>query len=84
MTEDKQKPALQKIRSESYRAMVWRRLWRNRRGMIGFYFVAFMGMVAFFSPLLATNQPVVCRYQGKWYFPAIVELFQARNTEASN
>ena len=41
-------------------------------------FVVFMILVAFFSPLLASDQPIVCRYQGKLYFPAVVELFQSR------
>ena len=74
--------ALQELKShsESYWRMVWRRLRRNYRGMIGLTFVLLMAFVAFFSPLLASNQPIVCRYQGKLYFPAIVEILQARDT----
>ena len=64
--------------SQAYWHMVWRRMRRNRRGMVGMGFVAFMMMLAFLSPLLATNQPIVCRHEGKWYFPAIVEIFQSR------
>jgi peptide/nickel transport system permease protein len=64
--------------SQAYWRTVWRRLRRNRRGMAGLVFVVFMCLVAFFSPLLATDQPIVCRYQGRLYFPAIVELFQSR------
>jgi peptide/nickel transport system permease protein len=48
--------------------------------MLGLGFVAFMGLVTLLSPLLATNQPIVCRYRGGWYFPALVEIFQSRGT----
>ena len=59
---------------------MWRQFRRNRRGMAGLWFVILMGMVTIFSPLLATDQPIVCRYQGKWYFPAVVEIFQKRGS----
>jgi peptide/nickel transport system permease protein len=62
--------------------MVWRRLRRNRRGLFGLSFVLAMILIALLSPLLATDQPIVCRYQGKLYFPAITEVFQSRKTGA--
>jgi peptide/nickel transport system permease protein len=65
-------------RSEAFWPTVWRRVRRNRRGMAGLTFVVFMFVVAFFSPLLASNQPIVCRYQGELHFPAVVELLQSR------
>ncbi len=64
--------------SQSYWRTVWRRVRRNRRGVVGLMFVVILILIAFFSPLLASNQPVVCRYQGKLYFPAVIELFQSR------
>jgi peptide/nickel transport system permease protein len=67
-------------RSEGYWRSVWRRVRRNRRGMVGLFFVTLMLAVWIFSPLLATNQPVVCKYEGKWYFPAIIEIFQSRES----
>lgn len=67
-------------KSEGYWHSVWRRVCRNRRGMAGLFFVALMFFVWIFSPLLATNQPIVCKYEGKWYCPAIIELFQSRGT----
>jgi len=70
---DKQKP-------EGFWGNVWRRFRRSRRGMAGFAFVLFMILLAFLSPLLASNQPVVCKYRGQWYFPAVVEIFQSRDT----
>lgn len=66
--------------SKGYWPTVWRYMRRNRRGMAGLVVVGFMILVAFLSPLLASNQPIVCRYQGTWYFPALVELLQSRQT----
>lgn len=65
-------------RSQAYWRMVWRRVRRNRRGVVGLFFVVLMCLVAFFSPLLATDQPIVCRHKGRLYFPAVVELLQSR------
>lgn len=67
-----------KHRSESYWANVWRRIRRSRRGMVGLVFVVFMIGTAGLGPLIATNQPVVCRHRGTLYFPAVVEVFQSR------
>ncbi len=66
--------------SEGYWRSVWQRVRGNRRGLAGVIFIAMMLLIWLFSPLLATNQPVVCKYKGKWYFPAIVEIFQSRGT----
>ncbi len=79
MTEPTNLPSLPD-RSEGYWLSVWRSVRRNRRGLAGLIVVGLMFAVWIFSPLLATNQPIVCKYQGRWYFPAIVELFQARRT----
>ncbi len=76
----KRKNKIQKQLSEGFWAFVWRRMRRNRWGMFGFYVVLAMLLISIFSPLLASDQPVVCRYKGKLYFPAVVEIFQARGT----
>ncbi len=67
-----------KHKSEAYWVNVWRRIVHNRRGMLGLCFVLGMGLVSLFSPLLASDQPIVCQYQGKWYFPAVIEIVQSR------
>ncbi len=79
MTESPKTPA-KRARSEAYWHTVWRRVRRNRRGMLGLVFVLFMMLVAYSSPLLASSQPIVCRYQGRLYFPAVVELLQSRGS----
>jgi len=65
---------------EGYWRSVWRQFRRRRRGMAGLAFVLLMVVVVLFSPFLADNQPIVCKYQGKWYFPGIVALFQTRGS----
>ncbi len=67
-----------KSQSESYLSNIWRRMKKNRRCMAGLIFVLAMIGIATFSPLLASNQPIICKHEGKWYFPAIVEIFQSR------
>jgi peptide/nickel transport system permease protein len=39
--------------------------------MAGLLFVAFLGVVALFAPLIAGTKPVVCRYKGSIYFPCL-------------
>lgn len=67
-----------KNRSESFRAIIWRRFRSNRRAMAGLYFVIIMLIVTFFSPLLANDKPIICKYQGKIHYPGLIEIFQTR------
>ena len=70
--------------SPSYWRTVWRHCRRNRRGMGGLVFVTLMVVVASLSPLLATNQPILCRYKGQWYLPAIVPAEKDRKSTRLN
>ena len=65
-------------KSESYAAGIWRRMKRKRGAMIGLAFVGFMFAIAFLSPILANNKPIICKYKGEISCPAFVELFQTR------
>ena len=55
--------------------LAWRRFRRYKLGMAGLVIILFLFVVAFFSPLLANRQPMVCKYDGKIYFPAIMDSF---------
>lgn len=66
--------------SPGYIRQVWNRVRRNYRGMVGLAFILLMILVSVFSPLLASNQPIACKYKGQWYLPAVVEIFQFRGT----
>ena len=80
MTDAEREKSVRSDKSEAFWLSVWRRLRKNRRGIAGLLFVVVMFCIWLLSPLLATNQPIVCKYEGKWYFPAIVEIFQSRGT----
>ncbi|MBX3436943.1 MAG: ABC transporter permease [Planctomycetaceae bacterium] len=49
----------------------WRRLRRRRLAMLALVFVGFTGIVAILSPAIAGTRPVLVRYKGQWYFPAM-------------
>lgn len=53
---------------------VWRRFRRRRGGVFGFAAVVLLGGVGFFAPVLASDDPIVCRYEGRWHFPAVVDV----------
>jgi peptide/nickel transport system permease protein len=58
--------------SRGYWRSVWKYYRRHRSGMIGLLlFGLFLGVAAF-GHLLAGNRPIVCRYKGTIYFPAVV------------
>lgn len=61
---------------QSYGRRVWRRFRARRRGMFGLTVVVLLLLVAFFAPLIASRQPIVCRYDGKTFFPAVVDVIR--------
>lgn len=63
-------------KSPGFWRLACRRFGRYRLGMIGFYMVVLMFGVAFFAPMLANRQPIVCKYDGKIFFPGVVETIQ--------
>jgi peptide/nickel transport system permease protein len=54
----------------------WRRYLRSKTGVLGLAVVALLIAIAFLSPILANSQPIAARFQGKWYFPGVVESLQ--------
>ncbi len=67
-------------KSESFTAIIFRRMKKNRRAMVGLIFIAMMFVIMIFSPLLANDKPIACKLDGKIYFPGIVEIFQSRGS----
>ena len=49
----------------------WRRFRRRKLAMGALIFVGFLVVVAIFSPAIAGTKPVIVRYKGKIYFPAL-------------
>ena len=53
----------------------WREAWRRFRhrklGMLALLFVVFLCLVAIFAPMIVGTKPIVCKYKGTLYFPAM-------------
>lgn len=47
------------------------RFTRNKVSMTAALFVLLLTLVAIFSPAIAGTKPVICRYKGRLYFPAL-------------
>jgi peptide/nickel transport system permease protein len=57
--------------SHGFWAETWRRFRRRGLAMTALVFVGLLSLVAIFSPAIAGTRPVVCRYKGRIYFPAM-------------
>ncbi len=57
--------------SRGYWAETWRHFRRHRMSLIALGYVLFMALVAIFSPAIAGTKPLVCKYKGRLYFPAL-------------
>ena len=60
-------------RSAGFWRSTWRRFRRYRLGMVGLAAVLLMFFTAFFAPLLANDDPIVCSYDGELFFPALID-----------
>jgi peptide/nickel transport system permease protein len=52
-------------------AETWLRFRRRKLAMIALAYVTLMAVVAVFAPAIAGTKPVVCKYKGSIYFPAM-------------
>jgi len=49
----------------------WRQFKRRRLAVLAAWYVAFLAAVALFAPAIAGTKPIICRYKGQLYFPAM-------------
>ena len=68
-------PAEDVEESPGFVGIAWRRLKRDRYAMTGFYIIMVLFAVAYLTPVLANNKPIVMRFEDRLYFPAVAELF---------
>jgi peptide/nickel transport system permease protein len=68
---DRHEPEPQHARSPGFWAEAWRRFRQKKLAMAALAFVVLLALVALFSPAIAGTKPVVCKYKGKIYFPAL-------------
>ena len=57
--------------SRGYWAETWRRFRGRKLAMAALVFVGFLALVAIFSPAIVGTKPIVCKYKGRIYFPAM-------------
>ena len=60
--------------ARSYWSITWRRFRGHRLGMVGLCVVAALFLVSFLAPMLANDQPILCRFDGSFYYPAMIDL----------
>ncbi len=63
----------EKTPGQSYWQLVWQQLRRKKLAIGGLGIVVLLSLMAIFAPLLANNRPLILHWQGKLYFPALVE-----------
>jgi len=68
---DEPRTANAEIRSKGFWAETWLRFRRRKFAFVAMVFVAILAAIAVLSPALAGTKPVVCRYKGAIYFPAM-------------
>jgi len=56
---------------------LWRRFRRRRLGMLSLAGLLLLVAVAVLRPVLASRLPIVCRYEGRLYFPGLVEVVRS-------
>jgi peptide/nickel transport system permease protein len=59
------------VKSRGFWAEVWLRFRRRKLAMTAMSFVAVLTLVAIFSPAIVGTKPIVCKYKGALYFPAM-------------
>jgi peptide/nickel transport system permease protein len=64
-------PIIGKTLAAGFWRETWRRFRRNRLALLALTYVAFMTLVAVFSPAIAGTKPIVCKYKGSLYFPSM-------------
>ena len=58
-------------KSQSYSGLVWRQFCKSRLAVISLVFVGFMVFMAIFAPVIANDRPVLMKWEGEWYSPAV-------------
>lgn len=57
-----------------YWAYVKRQFAKKKTAVFSLYVVIFLALIAFLSPFLANEKPLVCKYKGEIYFPVLKDI----------
>ncbi len=63
------------VRSPGFWSRVTRAFFGYRLGVAGLAVVGLLFLVAFFAPMLAHDQPILCRFDGKLAAPGVIDTF---------
>jgi len=58
-------------RSPGFWTEAWMRFRRQKLAMVALSFVVLLALIAVFSPMIVGTKPIVCKYKGQLYFPAM-------------
>lgn len=58
-------------KSRGYWGETWFRFRRRKLALVALVFVGFLSFVAIFAPAIVGTKPIVCKYKGTIYFPAL-------------
>jgi peptide/nickel transport system permease protein len=61
-------------KDQRYWAYVKRQFRKKKTALFSLYVVIFLASIAIFSPFLANEKPLVCKYKGELYFPVLKDL----------
>ncbi|MCA9023270.1 MAG: ABC transporter permease subunit, partial [Planctomycetaceae bacterium] len=73
-TENKTAPAEEQKpvkKSPSFWVETWQRFKGRKMAMMALIYIGFLCFVAIFAPAIAGTKPVICKYKGHIYFPAM-------------
>jgi peptide/nickel transport system permease protein len=59
----------------SFAAAFWKRFKQHRLGYLSLWVIALFVLVGIYAPFLASNKPLIVKYDGEWYFPLFRYLF---------
>jgi peptide/nickel transport system permease protein len=59
------------VESRGFWSETWRRYRQRKLALAALVFVALLSLVAICAPLIVGTKPIVCRYKGELYFPAL-------------
>ncbi len=57
--------------AQSYRQLVWAQFCKSRLAVVSLVFVLVLMAVALLAPVLANDRPILMKWEGHWYAPAM-------------
>lgn len=70
--------------TQSYGGIIWRQFRASRLAFASLIFAVFMILIAVFAPVIANDRPLLMKFGGKWYAPALSVSKDLRDIDLSN